>query len=256
MSLQRFGRETGHGRRGNVEYRSGVTADSTSSRVVPEKDRWIAYLTQGESPAVQGVDETLRVSFAHQNAKRSEDGRESDHFRHVPRSYAGRGRFSGNSTRKTGGGLAFLSSAWSITHLRPDTRPPTCPPKGGHQKREPPAIEPAHRGSTGRQVDGTTRARTRRNRRPGASPNPISGDGDARCKEISRPSGRATRHIPHGTHVSRTDRDTPALPGGFAPVGQSGFHVPFCRVRWLVRPRARMGKPHRLRRGGCHQRQA
>ena len=36
-----------------------------------------AILIQRENPAVHGVDETLRVSFAHQNASRSGDGRES-----------------------------------------------------------------------------------------------------------------------------------------------------------------------------------
>ena len=191
------------------------------------------YLIQAERPAVHG-------------------GRESDHFQPEPRAYDVRGHISGNSTRKIGGGLAFLPSAWSIPHVRPDSRPPTHPPKGGHQKREPPALEPAHRGRTGRQVDGTTRARTRRIGVRGHPPTPDAGNGDARCKEIPRPSGRRTRHIPHGTHARRTNRDTPALPGGFAPVGQTGFHAPFCRVRWPVRPRARMGNPRRSRRGGCH----
>ncbi len=37
----------------------------------------VTILSQRENPAVHGVDETLRVSFAHQNAKRSGDGRES-----------------------------------------------------------------------------------------------------------------------------------------------------------------------------------
>ena len=40
-----------------------------------------SYLIQRESPAVYGVDETRSVSFAHQNASRSEDGRESRPFR-------------------------------------------------------------------------------------------------------------------------------------------------------------------------------
>ena len=35
------------------------------------------HLIQRGSPAVHGVNETLRVSFAHQNAKRSEDVNES-----------------------------------------------------------------------------------------------------------------------------------------------------------------------------------
>ena len=182
------------------------------------------------------------------------NGREPDHLRPKLRFYAVGGRLSGNSTRKTGGGLAFLPSAWSITYLRPDLRPPTHPPKDGYQKREPTALERHHRGRKVTQVDGTTRAQTRRNRRPGASSDPFAGNGDARCKEIPRSHGRRIRHIPHGTHVQRTNRDTPALPGEFAPVGQSGPHAPFCRVRWPVRPRpqARMGKPRRLRRGGCH----
>jgi len=39
-----------------------------------------AIFLQGENPAVYDVDETLRVSFAHQNATRSGDGSESDNF--------------------------------------------------------------------------------------------------------------------------------------------------------------------------------
>ncbi len=38
-------------------------------------------LNQGENPAVYGGNETIRVSFAHQNASRSGDGRESDMVR-------------------------------------------------------------------------------------------------------------------------------------------------------------------------------
>ena len=44
---------------------------------------WSVYLLQRESPALQGVNETRSVSFAHQNASRSGDGRESRQRRDV-----------------------------------------------------------------------------------------------------------------------------------------------------------------------------
>ena len=45
---------------------------------------------RGENSAVYGVDETRRVSFAHQNAPRSGDGSESDNSSTVQRQHSGR----------------------------------------------------------------------------------------------------------------------------------------------------------------------
>ncbi|GAA0265908.1 hypothetical protein GCM10009000_097840 [Halobacterium noricense] len=74
-----------------------------------EDDYWLSqlgfsswlpgYLKQRESPAVYGGDETRCVSFAHQNAPRSGDGRESRH----------------STTRTTGyspAGVSKSSAAW------------------------------------------------------------------------------------------------------------------------------------------------
>jgi hypothetical protein len=216
---------------GTVGRRNGSSDRSTG---LPARAGRSDYLIQGESPVLQA-------------------GRESDNRGTTATNLLAGVVSQDDSTRKTGGGLAFLPSAWSITHLRPDSRPPTHPPKGGHQKREPAAFERHRSGREVTQVDGTTRVRTTRKGRPGVSPNSLVDGGDTRCKEIPRPLGRRIRHIPHGTHVQRTNRDTPALPGGFTPVGRSGPHAPFCGVRWPVRPRARMGKPRRSRRGGCHR---
>jgi len=49
----------------------------------------VIFLQAGNS-AVYGVDETLRVSFAHQNASRSGDGEERDTMRNNRRSVADR----------------------------------------------------------------------------------------------------------------------------------------------------------------------
>jgi len=76
-------------------------------------------------------------------------------------------------------------------------------------KSDPRSIVPARRGTKGRQADGTARARTRGNRRPGASPPSRRDERDARCKRIPRPNGRRTRHTPRGADVSRTHPVSP-----------------------------------------------
>ena len=57
-------------------------------------------------------------------------------------------------------------------------------------KSDPRPLVPAHRGAKSRQADGTARARTRGNLRPGASPPSLRDEQDARCKRIPRPHGR------------------------------------------------------------------
>jgi len=76
-------------------------------------------------------------------------------------------------------------------------------------KSDPRPLVPAHRGTKGRQADGTARARTRGNLRPGASPPSFRDEWDARCKRIPRPSGRRTRHTPRGADASRTNPVSP-----------------------------------------------
>jgi hypothetical protein len=76
-------------------------------------------------------------------------------------------------------------------------------------KSYPRPLVPAHRGTKGRQADGTARARTQGNLRPGASPPSLRDERDARCKRIPRPNGRRTRHTPHGADVSRTHPVSP-----------------------------------------------
>jgi len=60
----------------------GVTVPFTKTSVgranICQRHRPISIFLRGENPAVYGVDETLCVSFAHQNVERSEDGSESD----------------------------------------------------------------------------------------------------------------------------------------------------------------------------------
>ena len=77
----------------------------------------------------------------------------------------------------------------------------------------PPACEPAHRGRTGRQADGTARVRPPSNggRSPGAVSGAVQGD------TASLP-GRRTRHTPRGAHVPSTNRSTP-MRRNLAPVG-------------------------------------
>ena len=139
----------------------------------------------------------------------------------------------------------------ATTHLRLDSRPPTRPPKGGHQKRELPAIEPAHRGMKGRQADGTGRVRTRRNLRLGA-PRPLRGRRGCTVYGDTASLGTRTRDIPHGTHARRTNRDTPRKRVELPPSDDPESHALFAAVRWPVRPRVRMGNPRRERRGGCY----
>jgi hypothetical protein len=76
-------------------------------------------------------------------------------------------------------------------------------------KSDPRPRVPAHRGTKGRQVDGTARARTRGNLRLGASPPSLRDERDVRCKRIPRPNGRRTRHTPRGADVSRTNPVSP-----------------------------------------------
>ena len=76
-------------------------------------------------------------------------------------------------------------------------------------KSDPRPIVPAHRGTKGRQADGTARARTQGNLRLGASPLSLRDERDARCKRIPRPNGRRTRHTPRGADVSRTNPVSP-----------------------------------------------
>ena len=76
-------------------------------------------------------------------------------------------------------------------------------------KSNPRPLVPAHRGTKGRQADGTARARTQGNLRPGASPPSLRDERNARCKRIPRPDGRRTRHTPLGADVSRTHPVSP-----------------------------------------------
>jgi len=76
-------------------------------------------------------------------------------------------------------------------------------------KSDPRPVVPAHRGTKGRQADGTARARTLRKGRPEASPLSLRDERDARCKRIPRPNGRRTRHTPRGADVSRTNPVSP-----------------------------------------------
>ena len=98
----------------------------------------------------------------------------------------------------------------------------------------PSACEPAHRGRTGRQADGTARVRPPSN--GGRSPDAVSGavQGDT----ASLP-GRRTRHTPRGAHVPSTNRSTP-MRRNLASVGVGTGPTPSA------------GKPRRSRRGGCH----
>jgi hypothetical protein len=76
-------------------------------------------------------------------------------------------------------------------------------------KSDPRPIVPAHRGMKDRQADGTARARTRGNLRPGASPPSLRDEREARCKRIPRPTGRRIRHTPRGADVSRMNPVSP-----------------------------------------------
>ena len=77
------------------------------------------------------------------------------------------------------------------------------------EKSDPRPLVPAHRGMKGRQADGTARARTRGNPRPGASPPSFRDERNARCKRIPRPNGRRIRHTPCRADVSRTNPVSP-----------------------------------------------
>jgi hypothetical protein len=156
----------------------------------------IAYLLQGESPGLQA-------------------GRESDHFRHVPRGYTRRGRFSGQLTgQKLAVGLMSARPMKATIpfpkgrHEAVETRQPKCEPRPSERHR---------RGSKVTPVDGTTRARTRRKGRPGASPNSLVDGGDARCKRIPRPSGRPRRHTPSGGRRIAHEPRHPGSAGWICP---------------------------------------
>jgi hypothetical protein len=150
-------------------------------------------------------------------------------------------------------GVVSPVTHWATVGGWIDVRPPdegyhTVPERASRgrgntqPKCEPRPCERHQRGKEVTQVDGTTRARTRRNRRLGASPDPFAGGGDARCTEILRPSGRRIRHIPRGTHVSRTNRDTPRKRVDLPPSDGLESHAPVTVVRWPARPRAQMGE--------------
>jgi len=92
-------------------------------------------------------------------------------------------------------------------------------------KRDPRPLVPAHRGTKGKQADGTARARTQGNLWPGASLPSLWDERDARCKRIPRPNGRRIRHTPCGADVSRTNPVSPRwTPSGRREVasGDSG----------------------------------
>jgi hypothetical protein len=77
--------------------------------------------------------------------------------------------------------------------------------RASNQNSSPCPIVPVHCGTQDRQADGTARALPARKDRERASLLSLAEERDARPKEIARPSnGRATRHIPHGTHGVRT----------------------------------------------------
>jgi hypothetical protein len=122
------------------------------------------------------------------------------------------------STRKAGGGLAFLPSAWSIPLLRPGGSPPTWP--RGHQKREPAALESAHCGMKGRQADGTARIHSpsKRGWLVGAVSTAVQADtastSDAQpATPLTRLTHRVrTRYSPHGERkLSWRVRERPAV---------------------------------------------
>src|SRR6056297_2135831 len=91
------------------------------------------------------------------------------------------------------------------------------------------SIVPAHCGTKGRQADGTARARTRGNPRPGASPPSLRDKRDTRCKRIPRPNGRRIRHTPRGADVSRTHPVSPRrTPFGRREVANEDTGTPRC----------------------------
>ena len=95
-------------------------------------------------------------------------------------------------------------------------------------KSDPRPLVPVHRGTKGRQADGTARARTQGNLRLGASPPSLRDERDARCKRIPRPNGRRIRHTPRGADVSRTNPVSPRrIPFGRREVA-SGDVGPAC----------------------------
>ena len=85
-------------------------------------------------------------------------------------------------------------------------------------KSDPRPRVPAHRGAKGRQADGTARARTRGNLRPGASPPSLRDERDARCKRRPRPNGRQTRQTSRGADALRTNPLSPRQ----TPFGRRG----------------------------------
>ena len=108
-------------------------------------------------------------------------------------------------------------------------------------KSDPRLIVPAHCGTKGRQVDGTARARTRGNPRPGASPPSLRDERDARCKRIPRPDGRRTRHTPLGADVSCTNPVSPRrTPSGRREVASGDVGPARCPA--LESPRFRAGR--------------
>ncbi|SFC29726.1 hypothetical protein SAMN05444422_106266 [Halobiforma haloterrestris] len=109
-------------------------------------------------------------------------------------------------------------------------------------KSDPRPLVPAHRGTKGRQADGTARARTQGNLRLGASPPSLRDERDARCKRIPRPNGRRTRHTPRGADVSRTN------PVSLAGPRSAGEKLPAGTRDWPAVPR---WNPRASARGGC-----
>ena len=112
-----------------------------------------------------------------------------------------------STTGKTGGWIGVRPDGEG--HHTVPARASPRPWRHGRQKSDPCPIVPAHRGTKGRQADGTARARTQGNLRLGASPPSLRDKRDARCKRIPRPNGRRTRHTPRGADVSRTNPVSP-----------------------------------------------
>ena len=112
-------------------------------------------------------------------------------------------------------------------------------------KSDPRPLVPAHRGTKGRQADGTARARTQGNLRLGASPPSLRDERHARCTRIPRPSGRRTRHTPSGADVSRTNPVSPRrTPSGKQEVANGDVGPARCPALESSRFSAgRMSKP-------------
>jgi hypothetical protein len=105
----------------------------------------------------------------------------------------------------------------------------------------PSACEPVHRGSKDRQTDGTARVHPRSNR--GWSSDAVSG---AVHGDTASPSGRRTRHTPHGAHVPSTNRSTPT---GRNLAPSDGLDPPTALPGAMASPtpNARLGNPRRRR---------